>query len=460
MKYFPIYQEVGTSVGDFTESIGKLHAQRAVKAAHKWRIPETVVYFAVDYDALDGEVTSNIIPYFKGISENIGKGYKVGVYGSRNICKRVSDKGYAVSSFVSDMSTGFSGNLGFSIPENWNYDQFHEIKNYKTKWDLDKVAYAGRIPAVDRVLYKYIKPRNPNEMELGGLKNITEKEIDKSTNYVNMDFVSLIWHLEKEYVMYSKINGLYLKEFHGILNFLSKEYLTEFPWSLANEVYMPEFESYLEKENNSLLEAVEPFRSRNGEDLKDKTNKIIDTPHLAATTLGYARISLAPDFWMGWGGDLAHAMKDTNIIHKNNPTANHQKIADDVVGAVEFDSEYLKSLNLEGARNRFNHPDMCSDADAINIAYKLKNGNNNPHLLSTTLSVYYNNINDNVRFSGYFKDLGKNFNPESLGNKIFDKMNGPLEILQLSSLWEDATDADKQVVSNAFANYIISSLYE
>ena len=38
--------------------------------------------------------------------------------------------GHAISSFVSDMSYGFSGNLGYPITTNWNYDQFTEISGY------------------------------------------------------------------------------------------------------------------------------------------------------------------------------------------------------------------------------------------------------------------------------------------------------------------------------------------
>ena len=56
------------------------------------------------------------------------KNYKVGVYGPRNVCIQVSDKGYAISSFVSDMSTGYSGNLGYLLPSNWMFDQISTVK--------------------------------------------------------------------------------------------------------------------------------------------------------------------------------------------------------------------------------------------------------------------------------------------------------------------------------------------
>lgn len=51
----------------------------------------------------------------------------IGIYGTRNVCTLVYEAGYAVASFVSDMSTGYSGNMGFMIPPNWNYDQYAEI---------------------------------------------------------------------------------------------------------------------------------------------------------------------------------------------------------------------------------------------------------------------------------------------------------------------------------------------
>lgn len=151
LQYFPIFQEYSTKLSHFTADTGERHAQEAQAAAQRLGIPATVIYFAVDYDATDPEVTSNILPYFKAVTQNLGGGYRVGVYASRNICTRVAEAGYSVASFVSDMSTGFSGNLGFPIPNNWAFDQFHEISGYHNKWDLDRVAYSRRIPACSTV---------------------------------------------------------------------------------------------------------------------------------------------------------------------------------------------------------------------------------------------------------------------------------------------------------------------
>lgn len=53
--------------------------------------------------------------------------YKIGIYGARNVCARVSAQGYSCSSFVCDMSSGFSGNLGYSLPKDWAIDQISTI---------------------------------------------------------------------------------------------------------------------------------------------------------------------------------------------------------------------------------------------------------------------------------------------------------------------------------------------
>ncbi|MDT0346448.1 glycoside hydrolase domain-containing protein [Streptomyces litchfieldiae] len=64
--------------------------------------------------------------YFKGIEDAMadnGNAYEVGVYGPRNVCTRVGQAGHSTASFVSDMSSAFSGNFGYSLPTDWAYDQ-------------------------------------------------------------------------------------------------------------------------------------------------------------------------------------------------------------------------------------------------------------------------------------------------------------------------------------------------
>lgn len=147
LKIFAIYQDNNPSVSYFTRAQGEVDASLAIAAAQSLGIPyHEVIYFAVDYDMMDYQITSNVIPYFEGIYSVMKSNrhpYRIGVYGSRNVCSRVSGK--AVSSYVSDMSTGFSGNMGYPLPENWAFDQFNEYIFTSTdgSFGLDKDAVSG-----------------------------------------------------------------------------------------------------------------------------------------------------------------------------------------------------------------------------------------------------------------------------------------------------------------------------
>lgn len=141
----PIYQSSGDTPAYFTEAQGISDAVDAYGYATDLSLPgNSTIYFAVDYDILGGDIPSTVIPYFKGVLNTLqGKGtYRPGVYGTRNVCTQVINAGYAVSAYVSDMSTGYSGNMGFPMPKNWAFDQFYETTiNYKGMGlDIDKVA--------------------------------------------------------------------------------------------------------------------------------------------------------------------------------------------------------------------------------------------------------------------------------------------------------------------------------
>ncbi|GAA2520566.1 MULTISPECIES: glycoside hydrolase domain-containing protein [Streptomyces] len=127
LRCYPIYQTFGRGADEFSYPQGRAAAQAAINAAldHGFKAG-TRIFFAVDFDALDQDVTKNILPHFKGIQDAIaddGNRFKVGVYGPRNVCTRVAEAGHSTASFVSDMSSGFSGNFGYPLPADWAYDQ-------------------------------------------------------------------------------------------------------------------------------------------------------------------------------------------------------------------------------------------------------------------------------------------------------------------------------------------------
>ena len=152
LSLFPIYQDGGYYLEYFQNSHqGLTDGKLAIEAAENLGIPSgTTIYFAVDFDAYEYQIDDFIIPYFRMIdfifkTQLNKKRYKVGVYGARLICTKVSDRGLASYSFVGDMSTGFSGNLGYSIPKNWAFDQFYEQDfTSNPTFPIDKDAYSGR----------------------------------------------------------------------------------------------------------------------------------------------------------------------------------------------------------------------------------------------------------------------------------------------------------------------------
>ena len=149
IRFFPIFQETyySDNVTKYNYNLGVSDARKAISKARQYGIPAgNIIYFAIEFDPTQDQIDTYVVPYFQAIKENIGE-YCVGVYGTRNVCWNLIN--IAKASFVSDMSTGYSGNKGFKMPRNWNFDQFSEIKGIgTTKWDLDKTAYSGLYPPV------------------------------------------------------------------------------------------------------------------------------------------------------------------------------------------------------------------------------------------------------------------------------------------------------------------------
>ncbi len=140
LRIFPIFQESKHNPvlpTDFNKERGETDAERAIQASLNLGFKEnTIIYFALDCDLMDTELKDYAIPYFEGIKSVFGKYvnyYQIGVYGARHSCETICNGKYAVSSFVADMSTAYSGNLGFSIPRNWAFEQYIEKKI--TRWE-------------------------------------------------------------------------------------------------------------------------------------------------------------------------------------------------------------------------------------------------------------------------------------------------------------------------------------
>ncbi|GIF18168.1 peptidoglycan hydrolase-like protein with peptidoglycan-binding domain [Actinoplanes tereljensis] len=140
LRLFPLFQYNGTVLANFTYDKGYDQGTIAHAKSVEHRLPAgTCIYFAVDYDALDADVDTSIKPYFEGVKAALaaaGSRYTFGVYGSRNVCTRISREVGATWSMVAAMSWGYSGNLGVRMPENWSLNQIREYA-FQTGWSLD-----------------------------------------------------------------------------------------------------------------------------------------------------------------------------------------------------------------------------------------------------------------------------------------------------------------------------------
>ncbi|MBV2156553.1 glycoside hydrolase domain-containing protein [Kitasatospora sp. SUK 42] len=225
LRVFPIYQDNARKLGDFGYSQGYQHGRAAHEYAAGYGFNRgTVIYFAVDYDATGEEITSNIIPYFNGVYAGLasmGKRYVHGVYGSRNVCTQVTKATYARYSFVSGMSWGFSGNLGFPLPQNWAFNQIKEFK-YSAgtdTFDLDNDAYRqesdpaqnsvnqGGDPAGDFITY--IQQLYGLAVQYGkGDPNRLVMEYVRHRSYGDVTWWALIGDPDQDFIKYANDRGM------------------------------------------------------------------------------------------------------------------------------------------------------------------------------------------------------------------------------------------------------------
>lgn len=452
LYFFPIFQESSTNVSYFTEERAILDAENAVRAARKFGIPEgNVIYYAVDLDATEAQIENYILPYFSTLYQYADTAYKIGVYGTRNVCTQVCEWGYAVTCFVSDMSTGYSGNMGFKMPSNWNFDQFAEIAMNASsdgQWAIDKDAYSGRFaPVTELDSYKYIQPQKTVVPEYPRI----------------FDVIPLIEMLEDLYVAWYTplfnaaptvvpyLSPSVLAE--GITRFLRSIEYNNALWQTSLSASEEGFINYVKQQNEDLYSALSFYMKSEDEGgllLSDGNGGVIDFKHLAATSEGYFTNSILPDSWYGWGADLATAILDIEAVASN--FNNIRDAADFVIGNSDYS---------------FSYEDICVDADAIKIAELINTSSSTTHSFSEALSDYYENYVQN-RFEYYLSDIGCNTSLTSIKENLVDNLNVILPMVAL--LYSDGMHDYSVMLSNipsssafnegcaAFAKYIYCEL--
>ncbi|MFB6664749.1 glycoside hydrolase domain-containing protein [Streptomyces parvus] len=372
LRVFPIYQDNARQLGDFSYSTGYRHAQEAHERAAGYGFNRgTVIYFAVDYDATDPEITSNIIPYFQGVAGGLaskGKRYVHGVYGSRNVCARITDATYARWSFVSGMSWGFSGNLGFPLPANWAFNQIKEFRfpNGSDSFDLDNNAHRPKTdegqgsvneavsPSEDfityvRDIYAYARDYgqgNPNRLVMEYLRH---------RSYDNVQWTALIGPPDRDFITYATARGA--------------RWETDF--------------------------------------VDSSTGQEMGIEHLMATCNGHFQHPQPADAQQvnhgdvaGWGGDLITFY------------AEWQRDRDSYASGYQYCAERLAKT---GIPSTFGYSDLLEDADGYLIAQRVRAGLD----IATAVLRHYESGGSNGRFRDYrTQRFGSRANTQALARDI------------------------------------------
>lgn len=479
LKIFPIFQEDNDSLDDFTYVSGYLDGYNAIMTATELLIPPgTTIYFAVDYDALEDEVKTSITEYFQGINQakaDVGSTYNIGIYSARNTCSIICNQELATSSFVSDMSSGYSGNLGFTMPENWAYDQYYELKNYvaddNSVFDLDKVIASDDAPYFD--VGEIVEPDywsiHKNNIGLYSLQVLSNDAV-----LVN-NIVNLIEQLEDAYWEYNS-EGDYMECVFAVLHYLWKEkYTSTLGFSQTLEENNP-FINYVKTNSDytNLVTQIAQYISGTYKLLKDADvlseidsngneysySRMFELPHLAVIISAYLEnVQMAKREWYGWAGDLVTGINEVDIVAANNPGATVNDHARDRIGKMEVLATNNPHNLTVTNEVQMNYCDFYADMDAIGIATVIRKllvqNVDKTHVLSEAISLYYTSYYKK-RCSYWLNDFKPGeYSISELKQALVDYLNAPEQIALITLKMNSVNDATIEACCESFAELIM-----
>lgn len=353
LSVFPISQYYGGERDYFTYAQGRTDATAAHAAAVRYGFnPGTVIYFAVDYDATQAEIDSNIVPYFHGVVSGLaatGRRYLHGVYGSRNVCAEVTRQTFARWSFVSGMSTGFSGNMGFQLPQNWSFNQI------QTRWvgsgdgaiEIDKNI---RRPGSDIAVSAVNSPVSPQEAFVTYVQRLYDLAIDYGHGDPNLK----------------------------VMEYLRHEDYNDPPWWTLIGQSDGGFVSYVQ---DTAVQMVRYFRDpSSGVDIKASHLGAACNGHYSA---GGSSTTTAKGDVTGWGGDLMTFYGEW------------RRDIESYASGYTYCQQRLAKVGDDGT---FKLRDLIEDADGYNVAAAVRSGTD----IATAIRINFLDGGHLSRFRRYF----------------------------------------------------------
>lgn len=156
LKLFPLHQRFNNNAQAMTKGAGYTQGIEAIERCRTLGLPaDSLVFFSCDFDPVGETIRGPVLDFFEGVNEAMDSvlngTYRVGVYGTRNVCQVMLDEGVAEGAFVAGMSTGWSGNMGFPMPSEWHYNQIVEVNENLggTTIGIDHDVVSSRAQAVD-----------------------------------------------------------------------------------------------------------------------------------------------------------------------------------------------------------------------------------------------------------------------------------------------------------------------
>ena len=97
---------------------------------------DACIYFAVDADASTAQIGKLVIPYFAAVRAALPPPWRVGVYGSGNVCAAVLEQNLADRAWLS-CSMGWGGSKDFLASNKWALRQYPPSHIYGIPCDRD-----------------------------------------------------------------------------------------------------------------------------------------------------------------------------------------------------------------------------------------------------------------------------------------------------------------------------------
>ncbi len=485
LKIFPIFQEAHDKLSDFSYSSGFSDGYKAIMAATNLLIPPgTTLYFAVDFDATEAQAKNQITKYFEGINRaiiDIGSKYAIGIYSARNTCSIINEAELAESSFVSNMSTGYSGNLGFLMPNDWAYDQYKTgsfTASDGSKFDIDSVMASPNAKA-----FNHVAPLGEDNWDkhLIGFKALSYISTNKAENVI--DIVPYIRQLEDIYWANADNEKEPIDGALAVLHYLWKnKYGPDWQFdatlvtdnkfiSLINNNY-PALRDSIAKytidgsnftflKEYSVLEDVEA-------NISYQYNRLFELAHLAVVISAYIRLDklivkfLTRPAWFGWAGDLATGFKEINGLKSAHPNSTPLEHARDRICEMEILNKIIEGDIGETGEVQLNYCDIIADMDGIGISVLIKKAYNNKedmnHLVSNSFIEYYKDAYKQ-RNQFWLNNLKPDeLSVDGISNALVEYAKNPLNLPLIVLKAGICNDEDIEACSRSLAEFIVHDI--